>query len=269
MKKAIADSIHSTRYLLARVKEFVPQSSERISRDAGDFWSRSDKSDRIKDLSHWLGEGRWSDEQRWTRVGQMNLERFEKLCLFANTTRPIRSMIEWGPGGGANAVQFCSEVETFIGVDISEANLAESQRQLESLGFDGFQAISIEAEKPEQVLDHVDSTIDFFLSTSVYQHFPSKDYGVRVTKLAYQLLSDQGVALIQIRYDDGSEKFKPKLRDYHQNAITFTSYHLDEFWDIAMSIGFKPLCITLGSSCYAYFFLKKQKIDSEFRTNNL
>ena len=260
--QGIAHPIRSTRRLLASVKQFIPQSEERISRDATKFWSSSDKSDRIKQLSHWLGKGKWSDEQRWTRLGQMNFDRFEQLCLLANTTRPIRSMIEWGPGGGANAVQFCSEVERFIGVDISMANLAESLRQLESRGFDEFQPIWIKSEKPEQVLDYVDFPVDFFLSTSVYQHFPSKDYGVRVTKLAYQLLSEEGVALIQIRYDDGSKKFKPKRRDYHQNGITFTSYHLDEFWHIALQIGFNPLCITLDSSCYAYYFLKKGKVDA-------
>jgi len=37
VKNAIADPIRTTRYLLAKVKEFMPQSSERISRDAGDF----------------------------------------------------------------------------------------------------------------------------------------------------------------------------------------------------------------------------------------
>lgn len=191
----------------------------------------------------------------------MNFDRFEQLCLLAGVTRPIRRMIEWGPGGGANAVRFGTEVQQLIGVDISPANLAEARRQLDSRGFDGFEPLWIEAEQPEQVLDRVDSPVDFFLSTSVYQHFPSKDYGVRVTRLACQLLSEEGVALIQIRYDDGSEKFKPKRRDYHKNGLMFTSYHLDEFWQLALDTGFSPLCIVLDGSCYAYYFLKKRTVN--------
>jgi len=261
--KAIAHPIRRAGDILNAAKQLIPQSASRISREAVNLWSNSNQ---VKDLSHWLGEGRWSDEQAWNRIGQNNFERFEKLALLANSTRPIRSMIEWGPGGGANAVQFCSEVKTFYGIDISEANLAESQRHMENCGFDGFQAILIEAEKPEQCLRLVESPVDFFLSTSVYQHFPSKEYGVRITKLAYELLSDEGVALIQIRYDDGSDKFKPKRRDYHKNAITFTSYHLDEFWEIALDIGFKPLCISLDSSNYAYYFMRKKgKFDDAVR----
>ncbi|MFC2023762.1 class I SAM-dependent methyltransferase [Chloroflexota bacterium] len=183
---------------------------------------------------------------------------FEKLCLLAEVTRPIHSMIEWGPGGGTNAVQFCSEVTHLYGVDISAANLAECERQLEMRGFLGFRPILVDAKQPELCQACMESPAAFFLSTAVYQHFPSKQYGVRVTELAHRLLADGGAALIQIRYDDGSERFKPRQRDYCSNVVTFTSYGIVEFWQIVTQLGFNPLAIVLDPKVnYAYYFLEK------------
>jgi len=256
--RAIAHPYRTAGRILAIVEQFWPQSKSKIAADAANFWNSSDNSSRVRDLSHWLGEGRWSDEGAWTYIGQLHFAMFEKLCLLADVARPANSMIEWGPGGGANAIQFCSEVTDFYGIDISAANLAECQRQLEMCGFGGFLPILIDGDTPEQCLELVKSPVDVFLSTAVYQHFPSKEYGVRVTELAHKLLADNGVALIQIRYNDGSERFRPKYRDYHKNVVTFTSYGIVEFWQIVLQVGFSPLAITLGPSVnYAYFFLKK------------
>jgi hypothetical protein len=76
--------------------------------------------------------------------------------------------------------------------------------------------------------------------------------------LAHRLLSKDGVALIQIRYDDGSKRFAPKRRSYHSNVVTFTSYGIVEFWETTLKVGFRPLAISLDPSVgYAYYYLKK------------
>jgi hypothetical protein len=79
-----------------------------------------------------------------------------------------------------------------------------------------------------------------------------------VTAIAYELLADDGIALIQIRYDDGSERFRAKQRDYHRHALTFTSCGIAESWRMASETGFKPLAVSLSQeSNYAYFYLQK------------
>lgn len=167
-------------------------------------------------------------------------------------------MVEWGPGGGANAVRFAREVGRLYGVDISEANLAECRRQLESQPFRGFIPILIDANQPQEALDRIAERVDFFLSTAVFQHFPSKEYGVKVTQIAYQMLKDNGIALIQTRYDDGSARLKPKDRDYARNAVTFTSYPIQEYWQIALECGFAPLAVVLDvGTRYAYYLLRR------------
>ncbi len=243
-------------YLSQAAKQLIPQPESRILRDAESFWNSGHV--RLPDDSHWLGKGRWTKEEDWIQIGKIHWNMFEKLCLLSGTAHPIQRMVEWGPGGGANAVTFCAEVQEFFGIDISEANLTECQHRLEALGFRGFSPIVVDIRHPEQCLQFVKIPVDFFLSTAVFQHFPSKEYGVCVTELAYKLLRDKGLALIQIRYDSGAKRFRPKRRDYQKNVITFTSYGIDEFWEIVRQIGFRPLAVTLETSThYAYFYLQK------------
>ena len=106
------------------------ESPETLARDAGQYWRQSASVPWIRDLSHWRGRGRWADDDTWTGMGQRHLQMFQDLRILARHPQPVRSMIEWGPGGGANAVVFAREIGTFYGVDISAANLAECGRQL-------------------------------------------------------------------------------------------------------------------------------------------
>lgn len=228
------------------------------ARDAAEFWSDSKSSERIQDLSHWRGVGRF-EENAWHNIGESHFAMFEQLCCLTGTPQEtLRTMVEWGQGGGANAVRFSQHFTDFYGVDISQPNLDECDRQLTDIGFTGFHQVLIDAEHPESCLPHIKTPIDFFLSVAVFQHFPAKSYGVDVLRIAHQLLANKGLALIQIRYDNMTERFAQKHKDYKKNAVTFTSYKLDEFWGICEESGFQPLFITLRPKVnYAYFLLRK------------
>jgi len=261
MKRVLMAIFHPRKTVL-RFFETVrlPETQNKVAADAQSFWSRSDKDHRLRDLSHWQGEGRWVHEESWRQIGRNHFKMFQQLCLLAERKEPVRSMVEWGPGGGANAVVFCAEVSEIYGVDISAENLVECRRQLDKSGVDPslFRPVIINASKPDDCLKYITKPVDFFLSTAVYQHFPSKDYGVHVIKIAHSCLGTDGLALIQTRFDDGSEVLRSKNRDYEKNAITFTSYKVEEFWRITEDVGFKPLSIILvPAACYAYYLLRK------------
>jgi len=234
-----------------------PEDEGKVSRDAGVYWTDSGTSVGKQDLSHWRNIGRW-DDSTWREMGNDRFRLFTELCSIAKVEScGIRKMVEWGQGGGANAMAFAGHVSEFIGVDISRPNLEECERQLTASGFDNFRPVWVKPQTPESVLDEVDE-VDFFLSTAVFQHFPSREYGVRILKIAYQLLADDGVALIQIRYDNSDTRFLTKGRDYRRNAITFTSYTLDGFWNRCQDVGLTPMYMTLDpTSNYAYYFLRK------------
>jgi len=184
---------------------------------------------------------------------------FERLCRLAHCETPLETMAEWGPGGGANAICFSPEMSRFYGIDISQANLDECERQVRTHGLDGFTPVLIPADRPEECEQAIGEPVDFFLSTAVYQHFPSRSYGIKVTRIAHRLLTDKGIALIQIRYDDGDRAHRSKTRNYADQALSFTSWTIEEFWAVVADCGFEPLAVSLDTYAkYAYYFLKKR-----------
>jgi methyltransferase family protein len=214
------------------------ESLETLAADAKNYWSQSGVRPWVADMSHWRGRGRWADDQVWTSIGHEHVQMFRQLCLLSARTAPVRTMLEWGPGGGAN--------------------LQECGRQLTDARFRSFHPVEIDAAQPERVLAAVDEPIDFALSTAVFQHFPGKEYGQRVLNILHRLLAPDGIALIQTRFDDGSETLACKHSDYARNVVTFTSYRIEEFWDNCAQAGFQPLSVVLKPEpCYAYYFLRK------------
>lgn len=238
----------------------MPQeNAKKLYEDVYNYWSASESSDRKRDLSHWRGKGRW-DEEAWLEIGEINYSFFKMLCKISNTpTDSIKRMLEWGPGGGANVIRFAKNIPVYYGVDISKSNLDECHKQVKNIYSPSFHPILIEPLKPQDCIDKIEGKIDFFLSTAVFQHFPSRAYGIEILKIANNLLHKGKIALIQIRYDNMKLKYKSKTRAYQRNAITFTSYRIDEFWKICDDIGLEPLSVVLSTKVnYAYYFLQKK-----------
>jgi cyclopropane fatty-acyl-phospholipid synthase-like methyltransferase len=236
----------------------VPDIGQSLAADAGAYWSSSADRRWVRDMSHWRGQGRWADDGAWTGIGRAHVAMVDAFFGQVGRTRPIRRMLEWGTGGGANAVAFAQRVQTIYGVDISAANLGECGRQLESGGFAGWRPIHIDAARPADVLNAVDGPLDFILSTAVFQHFPGQAYGLEVLGVMHELLAPGGLAIVQTRYDDGSAELRTKDRDYAQNVITFTSYKIEAFWDAATAAGLRPVSIVLQPEPrYAYYWLCK------------
>jgi hypothetical protein len=233
-------------------------SADELATEAGAYWGQSATHPWIADMSHWRGKGRWADDAAWTSIGREHLKMLDRLCAMTGRKAPIRSMLEWGPGGGANALSFASKVSRMYGVDISSPNLAECGRQLQVAGFTGWRPIEIDANRPELALAKVEEPVDFALCTAVFQHFPGKEYGSRVLAVLNHAIATNGLAIIQTRYDDGSEILRCKTSDYSKNVITFTSYRVEEFWQHLVDAGFEPLSIVLQPDpCYAYYLVKK------------
>jgi len=228
------------------------------------YWSGGHKDGRpFEDYSHWRGFGPWQDRERWLRLGRVHFEMFERLCLVTGIPRPVRRVVEWGSGGGANAVHFVREAEEFCGIEISEASLGECRRVLEEAGFRGFKPVLIQAESPEQALDLAGGGFDFFICTYVFESLPTRAYGERVLRVALDLLRPGGLALVQIRYDDGTPRSAQQKLDYDRHVYRFTSYRVEDFWKIAAAAGFRPEYVTLvpdwaegfSGDLYAYFAL--------------
>jgi hypothetical protein len=243
------------------LSKVIPHSDETLAKDAEAVWSNLEPGPRSTRLgSHWLGHG-WSDET-WNEYGSAHLAMIQDAQRMSGRSTPLKTVMEWGTGGGANASAICPAVDRYIGVDISSVNLEEVDRQLQSRGLDNFQPILIPAVSPEDATPAIENSnkpaVDCFLSTAVYQHLPGREYARRVTKIARGLLAEDGIAVINIRYWDLKRQIRILRRSYTDNYAAFNKYTVNEFEIEMARAGFTVMEIRMEPlTHHAYFFLKK------------
>lgn len=241
------------------------ESESKLKSDNQDYWNRAfNSTTTLAQDSHWKDHGKFEDEQRWLRLGKEHLDLIRTYSSVLQLNFPLNQIVEWGCGGGANAVHFAPLTEMFIGVDITAESLEECNRQIINIGLSNFVPVLINATTPESVLNEPIKDVDLFICTYVFELIPSQSYGLQILKLANAMLKDNGIAFIQIRYSDGKRWLKPKRWGYSQHPYIMNTYTLEDFWEKTKECGFEPIGIYLkphqplvNDSYYAYYFLKK------------
>jgi len=264
------DPIHyAERILLAslrRVQDLSrrtrPNDGRRV-RDSHKFWTDPARSD-LTTIMHWRGEGPFRDDGLWLDLGRRHLSMLKRAAEWADIAFPVERIVEWGCGGGMNAVHFAREASVYFGVDVNERSLEECVRQVRAEAAGNCIPVLITAGDPEFVSGTLDEPCDLFFSSYVFELLPSITYGLRVLRVAHDLLRPGGVALIQVRYHSGVRAVSRERVAYAKNWFSSTSFSIEEFWIASQEIGFEPLYVTLvplqpelDESRYAYFALKK------------
>jgi hypothetical protein len=172
-----------------------------------------------------------------------------------------------GLRGGINAVYFGHESQEYYGVDIASTSLEECGRQMALEGMHNFIPVLIASMDPEAALTRVPGPCELFVSTYVFELLPSAKYGIRVLKIAYELLAPGGLALIQIKYNEANWKTASRNWNYAKNLAWNATYRIEEFWLLAQECGFRPKMVTLlpnqvlvNDRNYAYFLLQKPTV---------
>ncbi len=242
----------------------IYDSEIKLASDNQDYWNRDYSNPILAQDAHWKNKGIFEDNQRWLSLGKEHLELIQNYSSVLNLKFPVKKIVEWGCGGGANAVHFAPLTEKFVGIDITTESLAECGTQIADCGFNNFQSVLIDATNPESILNEQIDNVDLFISTYVFEQFPSPEYGLKVLRLANKMLRNEGIAFIHIRYNDDRKSLKSKHYGYKLHPYLMTTYTLEEFWENAKINGFQPLGIFLTpsqplvrDSSYAYFFLRK------------
>jgi SAM-dependent methyltransferase len=237
------------------------QSESRISGDAQNYWTDTNP-ERWKSDSHWRDANVFSANDLWSSIGARHLEMFERGVRLVGGNRSVDRIIEWGCGGGANAIAFAPLARQFFGVDVAPETLQECEKQVAEVCATTFVPVLIPVDDPEHALSLIDGPCDVFLSFYVFELIPSPEYGARLLKIASQLLAPGGLALIQIRYDEGRWSTRPHRRAYRSGLADMTTYPIAAFWKLAEDCGLKPESIELVpknelDERYAYFLLTK------------
>jgi len=231
--------------------------------DSHAFWNDPARSD-LETIMHWRGAGPFQDDGLWLELGRRHLSMLKRAAEWADISFPVERIVEWGCGGGMNAVHFAREASIYYAIDVSERTLEECVRQVEAERAGTCISVCIAAGEPESVSGAVAAPCDLFFSSYVFELLPSREYGLRVLGVAHDLLRPGGVALIQIRYHSGLHAVSGSRRSYAKNWHSSTSYSIEGFWTASQEVGFEPLYVTLvprqpelDESRYAYFALKK------------
>jgi hypothetical protein len=232
--------------------------------DSQIYWN--DPPDRsLKQNSHWRGVGIFADDSRWLALGRENLQFYKEFARAVDLKHSLKCIVEWGCGGGMNAVHFGRLADEFYGIDISASSLEECGRQMRAAGLHNFTPVLIDAADPEAALGRVPGSCDLFISTYVFELLPTPEYGIRILRIAHELLTAGGIAMIQVRYSEGNAKTRSRAWAYSRNLGRNATYRIEDFWQTAQQCGFSPRMVTLqpqqplvNDRNYAYFLLQNK-----------
>ncbi len=211
-------------------------------------------------MAHWRGQGRFAgDDDAWLAIGRETRRRLvaalrvhlPAIAQAFEAHDPARgplfeqAALEWGPGGGSNVVALAPYFPRYYGVDVSEATLAEASRQAWAEGVRGFTPVHLASDDPRSIVPKVPEPVGFFVSTAVFQHFPSRAYGAEVLAVLHELSAPGALGIVQIRYEDGKARFQAKDADYETQFLTFTAYGLEAFARLVRDTGFTLLEISV------------------------
>ena len=241
---------------LAVLRMPVPQTPARRAADAQRYWSAKD-GDRWGSDSHVRGE-----VPGWEQIGLHHREMYADFARTIGVVPQGARVLEWGAGGGANAVAFAPMAEEFIAVDVSRPSLEECGRQVAAVCDTTYTPVLVGVDSPEDALAEVQSGVDLFLCLYVLEVLPSKGHVQRVMEVAAQLLRPGGSAMVQIKSQTGSLLTWPRTWNYERQVSAMTSFPIHEFWELSGRWGLTPHSVRLVprnelDERYAYFFLTR------------
>ena len=231
------------------------QAAERITADAQTYWmGRLGEAWAVD--SHWRGE---LDDNDWRTIGKEHWELWEMFARAVNSFSPLKRVVDWGCGGGANAVAFAPHCVEYIGADIVPATVRECGKQVALACDTPFSGVVIDTTHPEVSAQNIPKC-DLFICFYVLELVPTPEYGLRILKIAADLLRPGGHAVIQIKYRTGWRSASRGRRYKSSTAASMTSYRIDEFWNAAVRCGLRPQLVHLVprnaiDERYAYFLL--------------
>lgn len=227
-----------------------------VESDAESYW-------RDPGQHNWQSNSHWREgvQEHWDGIGASSLALAHQLARITGEPLPSRRTVEWGAGGGANAVRFAPRCEEFIAVDIARESLDECERQVAQIISTPIRTVLVDVAEPETAITQIGpASCDLFICLYVMELVPSQEYGLRLLDIAAQLLAPGGVAVVQTKYSTTAPSSRSRRRAYGRNLANMTTYGIDEFWVEASRQGMRPLAVTLVpkdplDERYAYYLL--------------
>lgn len=207
--------------------------------EAREFWRNAPP-----ELAHVRGP---MPDDRFDAVGVSNMARVVELVTRAGKTMPLGTVVEWGCGGGANAVHMVDECDRYIGVDVEPS-------RGDAIEAVGGEFVCIDIDEPEEA-ERATASADLFFSSWCFIHFDSRDYGRRVLRSASNMLSQDGLLLVQAVLSDGG--LPDETRPYGHRWSRACGWNTRGWLDDVKAAGFAPMRIQRDDAGLAWCSARK------------
>lgn len=228
------------RRLRAALDRIGPRRSDaRLAAESEAYWTGDD--DRYwRSNSHFRGAPAFADDPTlWERVGRDHRALTQELARGVGWAVERPRVVEWGCGGGANAVAFAPDAGELVLVDLTDLTLREAADQVGRVSDVPVTTVRTEVDAPEAVLPQL-GEVDLFLCFYVMELVPSPAHGRRILEVAARALRPGGLAVVQFKYDDGERGHGSRRRGYVRGLAEMTTWSIPDFWAMAAAAGLTP-----------------------------
>lgn len=190
-----------------------------------------------KSHSHWLDSKNFS--QKFEQWGERCREVIERHPKFPDHPKNL-VIAEYGSGGGSVLNALKPLAKELHGFDISQSNLDECVRVLGKKFSPHLVSDNLDS------LEHSSFKADIFVSFNVFQHFPSRAYAENILKFIASSTKSGGIAVIDIRFDNGNPKYIGYSIDQYNTKVGHTypnCIRIDLFVQMLERSGFSVDCI--------------------------
>lgn len=238
-----------------------PQRVTSRRRDAQDYWSSNKDATRVAN-AHLRGASAYSDDQ-WLAIGEFHRELLLSMLPVGESGPPWRRIVEWGCGGGANAIALAPLATEFVGVDLAPDLLDECTEQVGRVCDTRVEGVLTTVGDPWPAAQACrEAGADLACCLYVLELVPDGRTGLEIVGALRHLLDPGGLAFVQIKYATRERRTASRRSNYRSNLANMTTYGIDEFWTACVDLGFAPLSVHLVpkndlDERYAYFLLRK------------
>jgi hypothetical protein len=219
------------------------------------YWSDTDQPNWQQN-SHWRDApiSGWAD--RWDEIGRTHLAMYERFARTLALECPGR-IVEWGVGGGANAVQFAPLCDAFIAVDVAQESLDETVRQVARSSDTPVEEILVAIDDQAAAVTEI-GPVDLFLCFYVLELVPTESHAREIVCIAHDVLRPGGAAILQTKYKRSAPPRRPWRPQAEDLANQYT-VDIADFWTLLTASGFTVHYVEIRPQTpvdqnYAYFF---------------
>ncbi len=223
------------------------------------YWGQSGGAD-------WKGNSHWRDSpvpgwaEIWDEIGGIHLSMYERFarCRDGEATDRI---VEWGVGGGANAVRFAPLAREFVAVDVAQDSLDETARQVGRVCSTPVRSVLVSLDDQSGRISDLDGNVDLFLCFYVLELVPSEAHAREIVRSAFRMLRPGGAAILQTKYRRSAPQ-PPPWASFSRDLANSYVVGVDEFWEHLGLTGFDVQYTELVprnrlDRYYAYYFATK------------